>query len=238
MSYILDALRKSETERQQGKVPDLAQQVQLIHRPKKRRKSPVIWVALALLVNAGVLAVIFWPQSGAHLLPGVDLSQPSATPDTAAQQPVATPEPDSPVPGATAPTPVETEGDEPADVPSGPAPGQIQATEGVRQRPVIITPSLRQAPPQPSAVESALRVPHLVELPLAFQKSVPDLMFNSHIYSTDAQRSRVMINGHYLRPGEAFSGITVEEITEEGVVLRKQGTVFRVGIVRDWVSPG
>ncbi|KKK57760.1 hypothetical protein LCGC14_3051230, partial [marine sediment metagenome] len=59
MSYILDALRKSETERRQGKVPDLGQQVQLIHRAKKRRISPVVWVALALLVNAGVLAVVF-----------------------------------------------------------------------------------------------------------------------------------------------------------------------------------
>ena len=62
MSYILDALRKSETERRQGKVPDLGQQLQLIHRPRKRRISPVVLVALALLVNAGVLAVVFWPE--------------------------------------------------------------------------------------------------------------------------------------------------------------------------------
>tara|TARA_R110001606_G_scaffold17651_2_gene68081 strand:+ start:211 stop:402 length:192 start_codon:yes stop_codon:yes gene_type:complete len=62
-------------------------------------------------------------------------------------------------------------------------------------------------------------------------------MFNSHIYSTDPNASRVMINGHYLRQGDSFSGITVEEVTEDGVVLGKQGRIFRVGIVRDWMSP-
>ena len=81
------------------------------------------------------------------------------------------------------------------------------------------------------------RIPHLVELPLSFQKSIPDLMYNSHIYSTDPYSSRVMINGHYLRRGESFAGITVEEVTENGVVLSKQGRHFRVGVVRDWVSP-
>ncbi|MEP5177829.1 MAG: hypothetical protein ABJQ52_19165, partial [Marinobacter alexandrii] len=63
MSYILDALRKSETERRQGKIPDLGHQVQLIHRPKKKKTSPIGWLALALVVNAGVLAVLFWPQA-------------------------------------------------------------------------------------------------------------------------------------------------------------------------------
>ncbi|MEP5175689.1 general secretion pathway protein GspB, partial [Marinobacter alexandrii] len=81
------------------------------------------------------------------------------------------------------------------------------------------------------------RVPHLVELPLSFQKSVPDLTFNSHIYASDPFASRVMINSNYLRRGDSFSGLRVESITQDGVVLSKQGQRFRVGIVRDWVSP-
>jgi general secretion pathway protein B len=80
-------------------------------------------------------------------------------------------------------------------------------------------------------------VPHLVELPLSFQKSVPDLTFNSHIYSSDPMASRVMINNQYLRPGDTFASLVVERITEDGVILSKSGQRFRVGTVRDWVSP-
>ncbi|MGO1502264.1 MAG: general secretion pathway protein GspB [Marinobacter sp.] len=230
MSYILDALRKSETERRQGKVPDLGQQVQLIHRPKKRRKSPVVWVALALLVNAGVLAVVFWPESASEL-PIVQAPKPVA-PEAPLEQP-AKPE------AKQAPVEIDT-----VVIPE-PKPELVNEpiAEPIRERPTIITPSIRQErqatalrPDEPRSRVGA-RVPHLVELPLSFQKSVPDLMFNSHIYSTDPYGSRVTINGHYLRPGESFSGITVEEVTEDGIVLSKQGRTFRVGIVRDWVSP-
>ncbi|PCM45701.1 general secretion pathway protein GspB [Marinobacter sp. ANT_B65] len=230
MSYILDALRKSETERRQGKVPDLGQQVQLIHRPKKRRISPVLWVALALLVNAVVLAVLFWPEriSDSGTEPGALETAPEQVPTIAP--------PPTQIPAASEP-PVEVVSQAQPERASEPL------AEPVRERPTIITPSLpqkRQAPlysrDAPGAGAGA-RVPHLVELPLSFQKSIPDLMFNSHIYATDPYSSRVMINGHYLRQGESFSGITVEEVTEDGVVLSKQGRKFRVGIVRDWVSP-
>lgn len=230
MSYILDALRKSETERRQGKVPDLGQQVQLIHRPKKRRKSPVVWVALALLVNAGVLAVVFWPESPSKLIvaPTAQTAEPEATLD----QPV---------------KPMDVE-EKPVSATTAPAPEVSTAspeteTAVAREWPIIITPSVRQVRQEPALrqdeaiARAGARVPHLVELPLSFQKSIPDLMFNSHIYSTDPYASRVMINDHYLSRGESFSGITVEEVTENGVVLSKQGKRFRVGIVRDWVSP-
>ncbi len=250
MSYILDALRKSETERRQGKVPDLGQQVQLIHHPKKRRLSPVVWVALALLVNAGVLAVVFWPNSALQLRMATD-AQKTAT------EPAPTSVPAS-KPILNAPEDVQAESQTPGTEPvlanpvdspekNGVVTQQLEpegrpadpVTEAVRERPVVITPSARRERPVPEAPQEAYRtrVPHLVELPLSFQKSIPDLMFNSHIYSTDPYASRVMINGHYLRPGESFEGITVEEVTEDGVVLSKQGKTFRVGIVRDWVSP-
>lgn len=234
MSYILDALRKSETERRQGKVPDLGQQVQLIHSPKKRRASPVVWVALALLVNAVVLAVVFWPEPPSELpvasaapKAGAEMEKPAKPETTEARV-------NEPAPAVAEATP-ETE--------MATAPQATPIPEAVRERPTIITPSVRRErlgsalSQNDTRAGSGARVPHLVELPLSFQKSIPDLMFNSHIFSTDPYASRVMINGHYLRRGESFAGITVEEVTENGVVLSKQGRTFRVGVVRDWVSP-
>ena len=241
MSYILDALRKSETERRQGRVPDLGQQVQLIHRPKKKRVSPALWIALALMINAGVLAFVFWPGtplpwvSGAQT--GVPVPADSAANDPEPVQVIPTTEPD-PVPeDAVAGTGVIPEPD-PAEAVSRPNASETSAVEN-RERATVIVPS--SAIPETAVPmmepEQAGRVAHLVELPLSFQKSVPDLTFNSHIYSSSPASRRVMINNSYLRIGDTFEGLRVEDITEEGVVLSRDGRRFRVGVVRDWVSP-
>ena len=50
MSYILDALRKSEAERRQGKAPDLGHQVQMVYRPKKKRVPAVVWIVVFVQV--------------------------------------------------------------------------------------------------------------------------------------------------------------------------------------------
>ncbi|MEQ9546479.1 MAG: general secretion pathway protein GspB [Marinobacter sp.] len=237
MSYILDALRKSETERRQGKVPDLGQQVQLIHKPRKKPVSAAAWVAIALIVNAAVLAVIFWPDSMTAVgnepdAPvgdrNVQVTEPETTAEprqTGSQDQLPEPDTVEPIPAPTADEPVdaivESGGDEP------------------RLRPTVIVPNRTVVDPVPTQPEQEPvgRVPHLVELPLPFQKSIPDLIFNSHIYSSAPTARRVMINNQYMRAGDSFSGIRVERITEEGVVLSKNGRQFRVGVVRDWMSP-
>lgn len=227
MSYILDALRKSEAERRQGKVPDLGQQVQLIHRPKKKRVSAVVWITLALVINAVVLAVIFWPGTiRVAGEPELAVSAPESSSESAGSSPSAPPATGDPgAGGSNADALAQSGRSEVLPVPD--------------DRPTLIVP----AAPLPGGQQvlpeypDTGRIPHLVELPLAFQKSVPDLTFNSHIYSSSPSARRVMINNRNLRVGDRFSGLVVENITEDGVVLSKDGQRFRVGIVRDWVSP-
>lgn len=236
MSYILDALRKSEAERRQGKAPELGQQVQMVYRPKKKPLSPVVWVVLALLLNAAVMAYLFWPAQSSDPRPVDD------EPTVARQAPLVA-DPDVSVSEKGQP------GREPAPVEAQPQvePNQEMVAafevadeslaESGNEAPLVIVPdqSVRERVLTPA--DSQGRVPHLVELPLSFQKSVPDLTFNSHIYSSDPMASRVMINNQYLRPGDTFASLVVERITEDGVILSKSGQRFRVGTVRDWVSP-
>ena len=233
MSYILEALKKSEAERRQGKTPDLGQQVQMIYRPKKKPVSAVIWVVLALIINAGVLAYVFWPsrQLPEPVTAPAATDEPSSVASSSSSVPTTQPK------VVPEPTPVSQVPVAPVETP------QAVAESGVNEprfeQPTIIVPSQ----PQPQSVLAPVqsrpqgRVPHLVELPLSFQKSVPDLTFNSHIYSSDPSASRVMINNRYLRAGQGLGSLVVENITEDGVVLSKNGQRFRVGIVRDWVSP-
>lgn len=227
MSYILDALRKSESERRRGRVPDLGHQVQLIHKPKKKSSLVAVLIGAGLLLNALVLGFLFWPTAKTPPVSGV------------AEKPEAV----APAPAPVA-APAQTTRPEPP--PQEVSPGAVAETippasaRPEQQRPTIIVPSADRNSASPAlAANDSLpgAVPHLVELPVSFQRSVPDLVFNSHIYASEPSSRRVMINGHYLKAGDSFSGIRVERITEEGVVLSKNGRFFRVGTVRDWVSP-
>ena len=82
----------------------------------------------------------------------------------------------------------------------------------------------------------AVEVPRLEQLPGSFQATVPTLRFNSHIHSSDPSARRVMINNLYLREGQQFAGMLVQEITDEGVVFVKDGVIFEVNASRDWIN--
>jgi general secretion pathway protein B len=224
MSYILEALKKSETERRQGQAPDLGNTVQMVHRPRKKPVAVVAWLGLALVLNAAILGVVFWPELRAALFSQAPAggSGPLEVTDTKAA--------DSPVVAekVAAPAPTNAVNEKVLE------PSRAEKDYG---EPTIIVP-------RPGGDSSGLtvtpppgRVPHLVELPLSFQKSVPDLMFNSHIVSSNPAASSVMVNNQYLRIGDRMGSLWLESINEDAVVFRKGDQRFRVGAQRNWVSP-
>jgi len=92
----------------------------------------------------------------------------------------------------------------------------------------------QQQQQQTAAVAPESGIPHIDELDNTFKNNLPRLVFNSHIFSEQASGRRIMINDNYLREGEAFTGIKVVEITENGVVLEKLKRRFLVPVVRNW----
>jgi len=80
-------------------------------------------------------------------------------------------------------------------------------------------------------------VSHINDIELSFQKQIPDIRFNSHIYSLNPSDRRVMINDLYLREGQDFSGVMIETIGEFYVILSKQSQRFKIPVLRDWYSP-
>ncbi|MEH6355478.1 MAG: general secretion pathway protein GspB [Marinobacter sp.] len=239
MSYILDALRKSESERHQGKVPDLGRQLQFIPRPAKRHWPVQALLAAGLLLNAGVLVYVLWPDQGVAVVntsvPEQALAAPAITPVTI---PVTTPAPATVIVEPVLPGSLQSAFQSPTViVPSDYGnSGTLDGNRNSQGWDEIggLAPAGAKAP---AGSIDGVRVPHLVELPLSFQRSVPDLTVNSHIFASVPQARRVMINNQNLRPGDSFQGLRVEEITEDGVVLSRQGQQFRLGIVRDWMSP-
>lgn len=285
MSYILDALKKSESERSRGASPEFASS-QIIMTSKKQTVSPwVIIFVFLLVINLCVVGYFVSSRlnqteeitldSDTHAVSREPLIIPPSVPadsvvsnvkvrpeaplnyGNAPLQPSAATVPahtglkalDSDVVGPHA-TAFNAEGNnsratefsapqiirprqkfsEGSDV------GQIEESRVKKRAPVQAEIAVDEPPSEDSLHTSDQRdaVPSLSEFDRDFQKSIPNLTFNSHIYASNATRRRIMINNQYLSQGQFIEGLRIEDITEEGVILSKDGTSFSLSVVRNW----
>lgn len=210
MSYILDALNKSEQERRDQKTPDLS----TVHRappPKPQSKFPLVLVITVFaVINIAALGYWFMGSEAPATPNTTQTSTPATSPPTnTAQLPpvAATPAP-KPTPAAEKPTPV-----------------QVAMDESVG---TLITPQ--------TAFQQTSRDPvRITELPLNVQRQIPDLVFSSHLYSEEPSFRMVNINGKMIREGDMVANeLKLLEISEEGVILGFRHYVFEVSVLRDW----
>ena len=271
MSYILDALKKSEEERHQGQVPSLGGNSTLIH-SSGAKSSVWPWVIVVLLL-LNMLVIAYWLLSGNQStdksdVPSENLMEENSVTVTSEQKkeplivhqkhnfradPVIQANEKSVSPEYTLPdtTPSKVFVSKPEPISPSVAsiepPTQIQR-DSVYEEPMLITPKSGARPYSGPAYDEVIEevtieesdvsaVRHASDLPQSFQRRIPDMAFNSHIFTDTPDSRRVMINNIYLREGQAFSGLTVVQITEEGVVLSLDGQAFKVGVLRDWNSP-
>lgn len=215
MSFILDALRKSENSRLRQDHPAIFAARTTAARSRLPTWALVLVVLLAM--NLLLVAYVLWRDSDAPA---------PATPQTAASPSVSTP--------ASVPTPVQT-GSPPqagaiAAMPirsaagpavDGGAPPRTERPARV-ERAVRVEQPLRTAQPARSATRDDL---------LARGTNVPPAELNMHVYDADPRLRFVLLNGQRLREGEAsLEGLAVERITPEGVVLRFGAASFAVNL--------
>ena len=241
MSFILEALKKSENERQRTIGPSLAD-VQV--RPRQSEKP---WWAIAvgalLVVNLGVLLVVLTRDGDtamhapAQTAPAVEQFT-APTPNTSI---AATPPPAraaqqvSPLPTDPSVRSLADEAnvdgmlepyalDNPqlataAVVPDGPP--IVQPIEGPNVAPAVIRPGVRQPPAEPAEV-----LPTVRDL-AAGGTQLPELHLDIHVHSPVPAERFVFVNMRKYIEGQTLSeGPTIERITEDGVVLNHQGLRF------------
>lgn len=217
MSYILDALRRSQAERERGQVPGLnAQPVAAGPRAGTDGHAPRRWaVPMALLAAAGLGLLAWWWLARPAAAPGASLvaapsqapSLPAATVPAAAPLPmvVSAPAPVALVPGPAAPVP-RPASTPPAALPAATAPPSAAAGAG--------TPPV---PPMPAAPRSV----KLAELSAEQRRELPPLALGGSIWSESVLARFVIFNGQVVREGEsAAPGVVVERIGSKTVLLR------------------
>src|SRR5215831_1726939 len=232
MSFILDALKKSESDRQRQHGPALFE----VRVAPPRTRLPLWAIAIAglLVVNLGVvLWMLLRHQGHAGSAPGPQpvIAAASTPPATGSTVPVvATSAPAGP--GATPPAAL-------AAPPAAPATGTTPATAPA----AAASPGADSAnaedyapaeePPPASALGNHVRRATASGVPLYQDVSstpgtqIPQLRLDLHVFAGRPQDRFVMINMHKLREGDTLpEGVHVDSITPEGAVLSYNGSKF------------
>jgi general secretion pathway protein B len=221
MSFILDALKKSESDRQRQSGPALFEVK--VAPPRTRLPLWAIAIALLLLVN---LAIVAWMVLRRSAHEGAPASVPPAA-ATVAGATISAPPTAAAVPPAAASAPPPSAGA--AAPPAAPA----AAGGAEEQNPEDYAPAEEPPAPAPGSLGSRVRRGTASGVPL-YQDAVttpgtqlPQLRLDLHVYAARPQDRFVMINMHKLREGDSLpEGVHVESIVPEGAVLSYNGSRF------------
>jgi len=241
VSYILDALKKSEQERAKGEMPDIKALHSNAYEPR-REKHPV-WpyvIGIILLLNVGV---VYWVMS--RPTPADDpetLSAQTTEPDTETEANSTT----EPMAIAPSVAQVRQEPVKPIKKPvTKPSALSASTNDNVvfSEQPLNVSAEeLRQAQnPQTNSgsvvFENSGAIVDAAELPQHIREQLPAIRFEGHVYSSVAKQSSVMINGSKMREGQNIgSDLVLQKITVEGAVFAFRGHAFKLGALQDWNS--
>jgi general secretion pathway protein B len=245
MSFILDALKKSENERQRQVGPSLAD----VQVSQRRPDKPwwVVAVGALLVLNLGVLLVVLMRDGDARPSAPAAASQPATTsapasdarsgtqgplPASASRMPRGNP----PVDASTSPA-VHALADEagtyePGDLPD--ADPQLSAAATVPEGPPMVrpieAPSVAPAPVRPAPQSQLAQDQEVLPTPqtlLASGTALPDMHLDIHVYASKPADRFVFVNMRKYTEGQALKeGPTLERITQEGAVLNHHGLRF------------
>ena len=204
MSFILDALKKSETERQRQSGPALLEM--RIVRQTHPVPAWVVIVGLLLIACVAVLGWLAWRPASVLVASAPPTKVPATTimntsPALAQAPPVAARQSVSPAMTATEQPPAVAN---PADIEAAVA-----------------------ADPATTRSENAARS---LRNYATISGTVPELRLDLHVYAANPAERYAFINMHKVHEGDVTpEGAQVREITREGVVLEFRGSEFLLG---------
>jgi general secretion pathway protein B len=254
MSYILNALKQSESQRNRGEIPHIDSQPEFVKAtPSKWGEHAWKWLALAASV-AFLLRLAWMRFAGAPRV--VDETTPVSPPLAESASPLAAPQPPAPLAQPLEQAPrlsaleemagvrIRLEEDAPANVaaPPGASPGvresprivlEMPVSNGVTPRPAppllaapVAPPAVRETPP----AEVLSGVNHWKTLPADVQKQMRDMAFTAHIYSSDPAARFIRVSGRTLHEGDQLAAeLKLQQITRDGIVFGYRGDKFWFG---------
>jgi general secretion pathway protein B len=242
MSFILDALKKSENERQRQVGPSLAD----VQVSQRRSNKPwwVVAVAALLVLNLGVLLIVLMRDGDAKpsapraaredsaantsAMSAANAGTQMPLPASASRMPRGNPAPVASTDPGVHPLADEAGTAEPTLSSSGDP--QLAAAGNVPDGPPMVRPIRAPAvapaaipvQPEPQPAQDEV-LPTPMDL-AASGTSLPDLHLDIHVYSAKPAERFVFVNMRKYAEGQALKeGPTLERITSEGAILNHHG---------------
>ena len=235
MSFILDALKKSESDRQRQSGPSLFE----VKVAPPRRRLPIWALAIAVLLGINVI-VISWMllRRPAVQQPAAANSPPPTAPavhDVPAARAAPTPlavQSTAPAAGGVATPPAtphaEASGPSPAPAPSassGQSAGQPPAGDNPSDDAPAVEPGTTTGFGTSGGGQAGGEMPLYQQI--VTSDNLPPLHLDMHVFADRPQDRFVLINMHRLGEGDTLQGgVHVDAIRPDGVVLSYQGTQF------------
>ncbi|MBX3654570.1 MAG: general secretion pathway protein GspB [Ramlibacter sp.] len=221
MSYILDALKRADAERERGQVPGLhAQPMPVTAEQRTGMAAPWRWLIGAAVVVA--LAGVSWQVSQRETAaPGVvAVAPPPPPPATATPAPVP--------PTAPAPTPV------PPPAPAAPATADpappVTPPAQPRPKPKAQPPQPAKKQPRPEVTKPAPpvapepKVYAINELPQDVRRDLPKLNVTGSVYSANPAQRMLILNGQVFNEGgHPAPDSVIERIGPHSAVMSFRG---------------
>jgi general secretion pathway protein B len=276
MSYILEALRKADAERERGAVPDLHTQL-LPGGPADAEASPSRasrWLGPLLGAAVVLVGVAAWrllggdaqstaavtsvvmpqarpaPSQAAMPAPAVVLpaSAVAAVPVAAEPTPTTAPALSTSSTPTPTPTPTPTRPQQakavvaPAGGRAGAAPTAAPAARAgaTAAKPAAVAPKGGAADPPaadarpalaaaPASAAAVARLPRLNELPDEYRQQVPPLAIGGSMYSSQAAKRMVIVNGQVFLEGATLAPeLQLEQIRPKTAVFSIRGQRFEL----------
>lgn len=227
MSYILEALKKAQAERQLGSTPTIhASQLHLGDAAGGRSSRLPLMLSLAVAVLALGAAAAFYLQ------PAPVAAEPSPVPPPARERAATLP---------AAPAPAVLPQSAPPQKSASTSDPFAAAMRGVREQPAATpAPARKEEPGAPAASPAAAaplnaaepaqagQVPLLRELPNG-GSGIPKVELGGYIYSENPADRLIVINKDLRKEGdEVAPGLLLEKLGPTAAVLNYRGTRFRV----------
>ncbi|MGH8078588.1 MAG: general secretion pathway protein GspB [Lysobacter sp.] len=251
MSLILEALRKSETERRRAQAPDLFAEPALVTRNTAEtspRWLPWALAAVATVLLTGWFAREWWnapipsanaestlARAGATPSPQTSEREASSTNADASTRELIAPVPAPSVSAAPPPAPMPAAALETQQIDPSPS--------AVKESPAELAPradSVRGAAPASAPVlpPAPLNIPtqttgaalRLADLSSDERRQLPALKMSMHLWHAESAQRFVIVDGERMGEGDRIGDAVIDEITRDGVMLAWQGRRFKLPI--------
>jgi general secretion pathway protein B len=246
MSYILDALKKSEQQRGQGAIPD----VQTVHssslnyRDEKKTYWPYLLIAA---VTLNLIAIVYFIIDKDNISENNTLLVQDTAINNNAEKTIAENNTQTAAPAVapekqiinTTNTNTKIKPEKTKTVVPATATAVKKKTDSSNNRDTI-TPgtnsyaAVNKRPAQPQA-QTQKDIIDFYDLPDSIQQQLPAIIVSAHVYSSNPLQRSIVINNNFMEEGEyVIDNLILHEITADGAIFDYEDTRFHYNVVSGW----